>query len=82
MKGTEGIDYVITECSHCKGSGKCACYDCLEPAAERGTDEFLNDNVSDYSNRKEAKILALQKKGFEVKCTVCEGVGKVVFWRE
>lgn len=77
MKGTEGIDYVITECSHCKGSGKCKCYNCYYDAAltivvsRGGTNYGVDKKIKDFEN-----------EGFEVKCTVCKGVGKVVFWRE
>ncbi len=82
MKGTEGIDYVITECSHCKGSGKCACYECLEPTAKRDIVRFHDDSDNELLKRKKAEIDTLKKKGFEMKCTVCKGVGKIVFWRE
>ena len=78
MKGTEGIDYVITECSHCKGSGKCKCYNCLYATAIAvvGRVELVGTGIRDL------KIKELKKEGFEVTCTVCEGVGKMVFWRE
>ena len=41
MKGTEGIDYVITECGHCKGDGKCDCFQCLERVVI--TEDRVND---------------------------------------
>jgi len=79
MKGTEGIDYVITECSHCKGSGKCACYDCLCDSAI----DAVKDEDGDYNvGSRDVKIVYLKEEGFEVTCKVCKGVGKVVFWRE
>lgn len=80
MKGTEGIDYVVTECGHCKGEGKCNCFDCLYTAA---TDAAPTDDHGDYRiSERDRKIEYLQEKKFSAKCTVCRGVGKVVFWRE
>lgn len=92
MKGTEGVDYVITECSHCKGSGKCKCYDCLYAAAvnivpKNSDNPFFvlstkSELQSDLERKRDMKIEYFKKQDFEMKCTVCEGVGKVVFWRE
>ena len=77
MKGTEGIDYVITECGHCKGTGKCACYNCLAAAAVEAV-----DNSTSVYDEASSQITYLTEKGYEVTCNVCKGVGKVVFWRE
>jgi hypothetical protein len=80
MKGTEGIDYVITECGHCKGAGRCDCYDCYKVAAiaavPRDEDGYYKIAARDV------KIEELNEKKYQVKCDVCQGVGKVVFWRE
>ena len=79
MKGTEGIDYVITECGHCKGNGKCNCYDCLEASAVR---TVLNEDGTYYPHIRDAHIKCLKENDDSVFCTICKGVGKVVFWRE
>jgi len=80
MKGTEGIDYVITECGHCKGNGKCNCYQCLFEAANR--DLFARASGTPTIGDRNQKIEYFKGKEFEVPCSICEGIGKVVFWRE
>jgi hypothetical protein len=78
VKGIEGIDYVITECSHCEGSGKCRCFDCCCNVVERLPDEKVND-VEYYAFKMNKELKKLQEN---VKCSTCKGAGKVVFWRE
>jgi hypothetical protein len=80
MKGTEGIDYVITQCGHCEGSGKCRCYNCLCATA---IDVIHEDDKHMYDiDDRDDKIKELEDNGFMVRCNICKGVGKVVFWRE
>jgi hypothetical protein len=79
MKGTEGIDYVVTECGHCSGEGKCGCYSCRYEAAVRA----VADSKGVYFlKQRDEKMEELQAEEVQVKCTICRGVGKVVFWRE
>ena len=65
MNGVEGIDYVVTECGHCKGGGKCTCLDC----ACRFRSKASNTDVNN-----------LDIGTSVVRCSICGGVGKVVFW--
>jgi hypothetical protein len=72
MPGIEGVDYVITECGHCKGTGKCACKGCAVKAwnelkQDLGLEEFFDMFDRDLDN---------------LVCSACAGSGKVVFWRE
>ncbi len=79
MKGTEGIDYVITECGHCTSTGKCDCHNCL---AREATNMSINTSGEYHLAARDERISDLKEGEFMVKCTVCAGVGKVVFWRE
>ena len=82
MKGTEGIDYVILECGHCNGSGKCRCYDCVTHRAKKTINEDTNLDQWEMPEGIKIKIEEIINNEWEVKCTVCEGCGKIVFWRE
>ena len=91
MKGTEGIDYVITECGHCKGTGKCTCYDCFFKGAIRAIKkghEYSSgmDSTEDgryyWEGERDNKIKYFKEAEFAVVCEICKGVGKVIFWRE
>ena len=95
MKGTEGVDYVITECAHCEGTGKCVCHDCHFRAAMRNVDKVPVETMdgdygvdpSDpdvcYNKYSRNCLLSEYNDGeVEVLCSVCKGVGRVVFWRE
>ena len=83
MKGTEGIDCVITECGHCKGSGKCNCHSCITKSSE---EYFKKDNSQRYGffgkDSFPDYIKGLKEEKAFVNCNICKGVGKVVFWRE
>ncbi|MCD4677404.1 MAG: hypothetical protein K8S18_15635 [Desulfobacula sp.] len=89
MKGTEGIDYVITECGHCKGSGKCSCYDCYIPIAKMNRNRINKREIEEAGvwgtpnkTTVDYEIDKLKKSQGVVKCSICKGVGKVVFWRK
>jgi len=79
MKGTEGIDYIITECGHCKGSAECDCYECLVIAATKMVTE--KDGTYNLGLRK-YEVTRLQEDDVKVKCSVCKGTGKLVFWKD
>ena len=77
-KGIEGIDYLVTECGHCNGNGKCACVDCIFFVAEKA----VTDTKGRYATSdRNSQIDYFLEKKLEAKCSVCNGVGKVVFWR-
>jgi hypothetical protein len=64
--GSGGGKWQKIPCSHCKGEGKCDCYNCCREVhrAVVGTTLFNDDYIEEY-----------KEKEIKVKCSVCKGLG-------